>query len=206
MSTTYRRIDTTDPRRYDKVKPLTFPAAWYDDSVDLYGFLLSSATMISGMALVTRWAPIAYIGLIFGIANFAHEKQYQAKKESARSAAGPFMTLRCVHLIIISRLAMKSNHRYIISKCFRWLPFSALHFPSAFPFWASSWSLCRRWVKQNVWRLSLLWNLSQTTNDYCLFLQLTGSLPIHTQLAANVKQATATWHTLKTKIKLYKKA
>lgn len=97
MSTTYRRIDTTDPRRFDKVKPLTFPAAWLDDSVDLYGFLLSSATMISGMALVTRWAPIAYIGLIFGIANFAHEKKHQAKKESAKSAAGPFMTLRCVY-------------------------------------------------------------------------------------------------------------
>jgi len=93
MATSYRRIDTTDPRRHDKVKPLQFPASWSDDNLDVYGFLLSSATMISGMAMVTRLAPLAYIGLLFGLANFAHEKPFQAKKESASNAAGPVMGL-----------------------------------------------------------------------------------------------------------------
>jgi hypothetical protein len=93
MSSTYRRIDTTDPRRHDRVKPLRYPAAWLDDSVDLYGFLLSSVTMISGMAMITRLAPVAYAGLLFGLANYAHQKPYQAKKESAQSAAGPVMSL-----------------------------------------------------------------------------------------------------------------
>lgn len=93
MSTSYRRIDTTDPRRHDKVQALKFPASWSDDSLDLYGFLLSSATMISGMAMVTRLAPLAYMGLLFGLANFAHEKPFQAKKDSASNAAGPVMGL-----------------------------------------------------------------------------------------------------------------
>ncbi|UZJ55886.1 hypothetical protein CBS101457_005206 [Exobasidium rhododendri] len=93
MSTSFRRIDTTDPRRHDKVQPLQLPATWSDDSLDLYGFLLSSATMISGMAMVTRFAPLAYMGLLFGLANYAHEKPFQAKKENASSAASPVMGL-----------------------------------------------------------------------------------------------------------------
>lgn len=96
MTSSYRRIDTTDPRRHDKIKPLVFPAAWHDDGVDLYGFLLSSASMISGMAMVTRLPLLAYIGLLFGLANFAHEKPLQAKKESATNAAGPRMGLTYV--------------------------------------------------------------------------------------------------------------
>lgn len=93
MSTSYRRIDTTDPRRHDRVKPLAFPSSWLDDSIDVYGFLLSSATMISGMAMVTRIAPIAFLGLLFALANYAHDKPLQAKKESARNSTSPIMGL-----------------------------------------------------------------------------------------------------------------
>jgi hypothetical protein len=93
MTTSLRRIDTTDPRRHDKIQPLRYPAAWSDDNIDIYGFLLSSATMISGMAMVTRFAPLAYMGLLFGLANYAHEKPHQAKKESASNAGGPIMGL-----------------------------------------------------------------------------------------------------------------
>lgn len=98
MTTThYRRIDTTDPRRHDRIRPLSFPAQWNDDGVDVYGFFLSSATMLSGAAMVTRLPTLAFVGLIFAIANFVHDKPHQAKKDSAQSATGgPVMGLSCV--------------------------------------------------------------------------------------------------------------
>jgi hypothetical protein len=52
--------------------------------------------MITGMAMITRLAPLAYISLLFGLANYAHQKPYQAKKESAQAAAGPLMSLAWV--------------------------------------------------------------------------------------------------------------
>jgi hypothetical protein len=88
MSSHYRRIDTTDPRRHDRVKALTFPARWNDDSLDFYGFFLSASTMISGMAMVTRLPTLSYFGFIFALANFVHDKPHQKKKESAQGATG----------------------------------------------------------------------------------------------------------------------
>ncbi|PWN93935.1 hypothetical protein FA10DRAFT_248398 [Acaromyces ingoldii] len=90
MTSSYRRIDTTDPRRHDRVRPMKLPAAWLDDSIDVYGFILSSVTMISGAAMITRLPSLACIGLLFALANFAHDKPLQSKKESA-SQGGPVM-------------------------------------------------------------------------------------------------------------------
>lgn len=96
MATSYRRIDTTDPRRHDRVRPLSFPASWEDDSVDGYGLVLSSATMMSGAAMVTRITPLAFAALLFALANYVHDKPLQAKKEAARSQTGPVMGVLCV--------------------------------------------------------------------------------------------------------------
>lgn len=104
MSTSYRRIDTTDPRRHDRVQPLSFPSSWNDDSVDFYGFFLTSATLISGAAMVTRTPILAFVGLIFGLANFVHDKPHQAKKDAARSpTSGPLTGILYVFLPAMCR-------------------------------------------------------------------------------------------------------
>lgn len=108
MSNHYRRIDTTDPRRHDRIQPLKFPDTWLDDSADLYGFLLSSATMMSGAAMVTRLPTLSFAGLLFALANNAHDKPHQAKKESAQSATGgPVMGLAFASLSIILLIFQK---------------------------------------------------------------------------------------------------
>lgn len=108
MSNHYRRIDTTDPRRHDRIQPLQFPDPWLDDSADLYGFLLSSATMMSGAAMITRLPTLSFAGLLFALANNAHDKPHQAKKESAQNATGgPVMGLVFASLSIVLLIFQK---------------------------------------------------------------------------------------------------
>lgn len=45
MTSSYRRIDTTDPRRHDRVRPMKLPAAWLDDSIDVYGVYIYLSLM-----------------------------------------------------------------------------------------------------------------------------------------------------------------
>lgn len=93
MSSTYRRIDTTDPRRHDRVRPMELPAAWQDDSLDGYAMLLTSSTMLSGAAMITRITSLAYASLLLSVASYAHEKPMQAQKESAKAQTGPVMSI-----------------------------------------------------------------------------------------------------------------
>lgn len=58
------KIDTSDPRRYDRVCPFTLPKQWREESLDAYGSMLGSASLIAGGAMVTRLPQLAYIGLI----------------------------------------------------------------------------------------------------------------------------------------------
>lgn len=58
------KLDTTDPRRFDRVRPFTLPKAWREESMDLYGTLLGSASLVSGGAMLTRMPQFAYVGLI----------------------------------------------------------------------------------------------------------------------------------------------
>lgn len=62
----FHKVDTSDPRRFDRVRPFTLPKAWREESTDIYGTLLGSASMVSGGAIVTRMPQLAYLGLICG--------------------------------------------------------------------------------------------------------------------------------------------
>ncbi|PWN25916.1 Rba1 protein [Jaminaea rosea] len=86
-------IDTSDPRRFDRVRPFTLPRAWREESFDIYGSVLGSASMISGGAIITRLPQLAYIGLIFALAHLAHHKPLSVRKNSSDSTGGPYMSL-----------------------------------------------------------------------------------------------------------------
>lgn len=58
------RLDTSDPRRFDRVRPFTLPEEWRSEDLDAYGSLLASASIISGGALLTRMPHFAYVGLL----------------------------------------------------------------------------------------------------------------------------------------------
>ncbi|CAO1635049.1 unnamed protein product [Parajaminaea phylloscopi] len=87
------KIDTSDPRRYDRVRPFTMPRAWREESVDVYGSLLGSASMIAGGAIITRLPQLAYIGLIFALAHIVHHKPLSIRKNSTDATGGPWTSL-----------------------------------------------------------------------------------------------------------------
>ncbi|CAO1628221.1 unnamed protein product [Sympodiomycopsis kandeliae] len=87
------KLDTSDPRRYDRVKPFTLPKQWREESLDAYGSMLGSASLISGGAMVTRMPQLAYIGLIFALAHIVHHKPLSLRKNSSDSTGGPWTSL-----------------------------------------------------------------------------------------------------------------
>ncbi|PWN44172.1 right border a protein [Ceraceosorus guamensis] len=106
MPASYRRIDTTDPRRFDRVVPFTLPGKWADDSPDLYEMLLSSSTVASGAAMLTRQIPVAFVGLVLSAAHVAHYKPLQKRREGSQQA-GPYMGLGFALIALIVLIFQK---------------------------------------------------------------------------------------------------
>lgn len=89
----YRRVDSTDPRRPELVRPLTMPKSWKANELDVYASFLSSVSMVSSAAMLTRAPYIAYAGLIFACAHIAHDKPFKSSKTKDASTGGPWMSL-----------------------------------------------------------------------------------------------------------------
>lgn len=89
----YRKVDASDPRRPELIRPLALPKAWKTDELDIYASFLGSVSMLSGAAMLTRAPYIAYGGLVFAVAHIAHDRPFKSKKTSDSSTGGPWMSL-----------------------------------------------------------------------------------------------------------------
>ncbi|KAJ9478804.1 Right border a protein [Pseudozyma hubeiensis] len=89
----YRRVDASDPRRPEEVRPLALPKSWKSDELDIYASFLGSVSMMSGAAMLTRVPYIAYAGLVFACAHIAHDKPFKSSKTREASTGGPYMSL-----------------------------------------------------------------------------------------------------------------
>lgn len=89
----YRKVDASDPRRPELVRPLALPKSWNADDLDVYASFLGSVSMMSGAAMLTRAPYIAYAGLVFACAHIAHDKPFKSKKTSDVATGGPYMSL-----------------------------------------------------------------------------------------------------------------
>lgn len=89
----YRKIDSSDPRRPELVRPLVLPKTWSNDDLDIYSSFLGSVSMVSGAAMLTRASYIAYGGLVFACAHIAHDKPFKSSKTKDASTGGPWMSL-----------------------------------------------------------------------------------------------------------------
>lgn len=93
LTMSYRRVDASDPRRPERVRPLALPASWKADELDLYASFLGSISMISGAAMLTRAPYIAYAGMVFACAHIAHDKPFKSSRTREASTGGPWMSL-----------------------------------------------------------------------------------------------------------------
>ncbi|SPO32337.1 probable a1-mating type protein Rba1 [Ustilago trichophora] len=103
----YRRVDPSDPRRAELVRPLALPKAWKSDDLDIYASFLGSVSMMSGAAMLTRAPYIAYAGLIFACAHIAHDKPFKSSKTKDASTGGPWMSLMFSLLALIALILPK---------------------------------------------------------------------------------------------------
>ncbi|PWZ01479.1 hypothetical protein BCV70DRAFT_187047 [Testicularia cyperi] len=108
-TTTYRRIDGSDPRRPEQTRSLVLPRSWRSDSLDIYASFLGSASMMSGAAMMTRAPYCAYAGLIFACAHIAHDKPFKSAKTQESVTGGPWMSLifslLAIFALILPKLA-----------------------------------------------------------------------------------------------------
>nr|QBH67511.1 right border A protein [Ustilago esculenta]QBH70112.1 rba1 protein [Ustilago esculenta] len=103
----YRRVDSSDPRRPELVRPLVLPKAWKSDDLDIYASFLGSVSMMSGAAMLTRAPYIAYAGLVFACAHIAHDKPFKSSKTRDASTGGPWMSLAFSFLALIALILPK---------------------------------------------------------------------------------------------------
>ncbi|GAC74673.1 hypothetical protein PANT_12d00084 [Moesziomyces antarcticus T-34] len=103
----YRRVDSSDPRRPELVRPLTMPKSWKANELDVYASFLGSISMMSGAAMLTRAPYIAYAGLVFACAHIAHDKPFKSSKTRDASTGGPWMSLAFAFLALIALIIPK---------------------------------------------------------------------------------------------------
>nr|AEY62475.1 right border a protein [Melanopsichium pennsylvanicum] len=104
----YRRVDSSDPRQPQSVRPLVLPKAWKSDDLDIYASFLGSVSMMSGAAMLTRAPYIAYAGLVFACAHIAHDKPFKSSKTRDASTGGPWMSLAFSFLALIALILPKA--------------------------------------------------------------------------------------------------
>nr|CAI59759.1 rba2 protein [Sporisorium reilianum] len=109
----YRKVDASDPRRPELVRPLSLPKAWKTDDLDIYASFLGSVSMMSGAAMLTRAPYIAYAGLVFACAHIAHDRPFKSKRTSEVSTGGPFMSLIFAFLALIA-LILPTPHLILL--------------------------------------------------------------------------------------------
>nr|AEY62526.1 right border a protein [Anthracocystis walkeri] len=103
----YRKVDPSDPRRPEQVRPLVLPKAWKSDELDIYASFLGSVSMMSGAAMLTRAPYIAYAGLVFACAHIAHDKPFKSSRTKEASTGGPWMSLAFAFLALIALVLPK---------------------------------------------------------------------------------------------------
>ncbi|KAJ1028033.1 hypothetical protein NDA13_003483 [Ustilago tritici] len=103
----YRKIDSSNPRRPELVRPLVLPKTWSNDDLDIYSSFLGSVSMMSGAAMLTRAPYIAYGGLVFACAHIAHDKPFKSSKTKDASTGGPWMSLAFSLLALIALVLPK---------------------------------------------------------------------------------------------------
>ncbi|TKY86043.1 hypothetical protein EX895_004868 [Sporisorium graminicola] len=103
----YRKVDASDPRRPELVRPLALPKSWNADDLDVYASFLGSVSMMSGAAMLTRAPYIAYAGLVFACAHIAHDKPFKSKKTSDVATGGPYMSLMFAFLALLALILPK---------------------------------------------------------------------------------------------------
>lgn len=103
----YRRVDASDPRRPEQMRPLVLPKSWNPDDLDVYASFLGSVSMMSGAAMLTRAPYIAYAGLVFACAHIAHDKPFKSNRTKEVSTGGPWMSLLFSFLALLALILPK---------------------------------------------------------------------------------------------------